>query len=298
MRILNLVLFYLVTATLSAHALGGYFSAKIKNKEYHFYIGPTSSYFYQKGEVQTYFLKKEIVLGTVRTFEIFEKTQAGSEVGKIQISDDAIDVFELNQIKTKNIKFKKLNYQIEPITLTKQIYNNDKCSFKFVDLNDIENIYLFKEVTFLISEIMDVFKDYDCDYLKSSRSNEMKVDLNQLTCENEIFLMKNRFYGINFMCKAGMAKGKNFKYQVFSTIYDKTLKARVEKSDFTASDISSEDDSRNLDFRLTPVGLGLYSADLHENKEEYLRIIPYFNLKKNFSVWGKPKRYLSNFSLK
>ena len=284
--------------TLSAQALEGYFSAKIKNKDYHFYIGPNSSYFYQKGGMQTYFLKNEILLGTVRTFDIFEKTQAGSEVGKMQISGDIIDIFELNQIKVKKVKLKNLKIQIEPITLSKQIYNNDKCSFKFVDLNDIENIYLFKEVSFLISEIMDAFKDYECGYLKSSRSNEMKDGLNQLTCENEIFLMKNRFYGINFMCKAGMSKGKSFQYQVFSTIYDKTLKARVEKSDFIASDISAEDDSRNLNFRLTPVGLGLYSADLHENREEYLRIIPFFDLKKNFRAWGKPKRYLSNFSLK
>lgn len=296
---MKFILFIVFANILSAQAaLGGYFSAKISGKEYHFYIGQSGSYVYRLGESQTYFLKKEILLGTIKTFEIFETSQLGQAIGKVKISDQLLEDFELNQIKAKNVKLKKLNFPIEQITLTKQVYNNEKCSFKFIDLNDIENIYLFKETSYLISEIMDVFKDYECDYLKSSRSKEMDDKLNMLICENETVFYKGRFYGVSFMCKASMAKTTEYKYQVFSVIFDKTLKARVLKTDFTASDISAEDDYRNLDFRLTPVGLGLYSTDLLQNKEEYLRIIPYFDIKKNFPVWGKPKRYLNYFSLK
>ena len=149
-----------------------------------------------------------------------------------------------------------------------------------------------------MSEIMDVFKGLECDYLKSNRSVEMNPGLNQLVCENETVVLHDRFYGVTFSCKATQAKSADYKYQVFSVIYDSEIKARVLKTDFTVSDISNEDDSQDLNFRLTPVGLGLYSTESLENKEAHLRIIPYIKLKKNFSVWGKPKRYLSYFSIK
>lgn len=278
--------------------LGGYYSAKVSGKEYHLYIGSSGSYLYQVGDVKTYFLKKEILLGTIKTFEIFETSHMGTPVGNLKIADGKLEQFELNGIKAKNVKVKKITLPIEMLPLTKQIYNNQKCSFKFVDLNEIKNIYVFKETSYLISEVMDAFKDYNCDYLKSSRTTEVNENLNQLVCENETILLKDRFYGISFMCKGNLSKSKDFKYQVFSIIFDKTLKARVVKSDLTDSDISSEDDYRHLDYRLTPVGLGLYSTDSLENKEEYVRIIPYIDIKKNFTVWGKPKRYLSNLSLK
>lgn len=285
--------------TLSANALGEFFSAKIGNKEFHLYTGyGSASYLYQLGSAQTYFLKKEILLGTIKTFEIFESNHRDKSSGTIKIADGKLESFELDSIKAKNVKLKKLSLPVEIIQLNKQIYNNDKCSFRFVDLNNIDDMFLFKETSFLISEVVDAFKDYECDYLKSSKSDEMKADLNQVSCETETLLLKKRFYGISFICKANMAKSTNYKYQVFSVIYDKSLKARVTKADFTASDITAEDDYKGLEFRLTPVGLGLYSAVPFENKEEYIRIIPYIDIKKHFTIWGKPKRYLSNFVVK
>ena len=293
--IFSLVFIY----TLSAHALGEFFSAKIGNKEFHLYTGyGSASYLYKLGSAQTYFLKKESLLGTVKTFEIFESNHRDKSIGTIKIVDDKLESFELDSIKAKNLKLKKLNLPIEIIQLNKQIYNNDKCSFRFVDLSNIDDMYLFKETSFIISEVVDAFKDYDCDYLKSSKSDDMKADLNQVSCETETLLLKKRFYGITFICKANMAKSSTYKYQVFSVIYDKSLKARVTKADFTASDITAEDDYKGLEFRLTPVGLGLYSTVPFENKEEYIRIIPYIDIKKHFIIWGKPKRYLSNFAVK
>ncbi len=286
------------TNVLSAQTLGGYYSAKISGKDYHLFLGLSGSYLYQVGGMKTYFLKKEILLGTIRTFEIFESSRMTTNVGKVKIADGKLENFELNAIKATNVKLKPLKLPIQQISIAKQIYNNEKCSFKFIDLNQVNNIYLFKETSFLISEVMDAFKDYGCDYLKSSRVSEMNESLNQLVCENETLLMKERFYGISFMCRANLANSTDFKYKVFSIMFDKNLKARIAKNDFTDSDISAEDDSRHLEFRLTPVGLGLYSTDLHENKEEYLRIIPFVDIKKNFRIWGKPKRYLNNFSLK
>lgn len=292
------IVFTLFIYILPAFALGGYFSAKISGKDYHFHIGQNVSYLYQVGDSKTYFLKNEMLLDAVKSFEIFEPGKIEASVGIIKINEKSIVRFELNKTQAKNIKLKKLTLPVEAIVFTKQIYNNDKCSFKFINLNDIENIYLFKEVSFLISEIMDSFKEYECDYLKSNRSTDIKENLNQLVCDNETYFLKERFYGINFVCRGSLAQAKDFKFQAFSVIYDKILKARVLKTDFTSSDISAADDYRNLDFRLTAVGLGLYSSDMLQNKEEYLRIIPYVDLKKNFNVWGKPKRYLSNFSLK
>jgi len=285
--------------TLSATALGEFFSAKIGSKEYHLYTGyGSASYLYARGSAQTYFLKKEILLGTIKTFEIFESNQRDKPNGTLKIADGKLESFELDGTKAKNVKIKKLNLPVEIIPLTKQIYNNDKCSFRFVDLSNVEDMYLFKEASFLISEVVDAFKDYDCDYLKSSKSDEMKAELNQLSCDTETLLLKNRFYGITFTCKANMAKSTSYKYQVFSVIYDKSLKARVKKSDFTASDITAEDDYKDLEFRLTPVGLGLYSMTPLESKEEYIRIVPYIDIKKHFTIWGRPKRYLSNFAVK
>lgn len=285
--------------TLSANALGEFFSAKIGTKEFHLYIEyGSASYLYQLGSPQTYFLKKEFLLGTIKTFEIFESNHRDKPIGTIKIADGKLESFELDSIKVKNVNLKKLSLPVEIIQLNKQIYNNDKCSFRFVDLNNIDDMYLFKEASFLISEVVDAFKDFECDYLKSSKSDEMKAELNQVSCETEALLLKNRFYGITFICKANMAKSNSYKYQVFSVIYDKTLKARVTKDDFTASDITAEDDYKGLEFRLTPVGLGLYSSIPFENKEEYIRIIPYIGIKKHFTIWGKPKRYLSNFAVK
>ncbi len=285
--------------SLSAHALGDFFTATINKKEYHLYTGiGGASYLYQVGANHTYFLKKEILLGTIRTFDIFESNHRDKSSGTIKISDGKIESIELDSIKAKNIKLKPLQLPIEIIQFKKQIYNNDKCSFRFVDLNSVQDIYLFKEVSFLISEVMDTFKDFECDYLKSNRSDEMKTELNQLSCDTEALMLKKRFYGITFTCKANMAKSADFKYRVFSVIFDTALKARTKKEDFTADDIPAIDDYRGLDFRLTPVGLGLYSTILFDNKEEYIRIVPYIDIKKNFAVWGKPKRYLSNFTVK
>lgn len=285
--------------TLSANALGEFFSAKISTKEFHLYIEyGSASYLYQLGSPQTYFLKKEFLLGTIKIFEIFESNHRDKPIGTIKIADGKLESFELDSIKVKNVNLKKLSLPVEIIQLNKQIYNNDKCSFHFVDLNNIDDMYLFKETSFLISEVVDAFKDFECDYLKSSKSDEMKAELNQVSCETEALLLKKRFYGITFICKANMAKSTDYKYQVFSVIYDKSLKARVTKDDFTASDITAEDDYKGLEFRLTPVGLGLYSSIPFENKEEYIRIIPYIDIKKHFTIWGKPKRYLSNFAVK
>lgn len=293
-----IIILLLFTKILSAQALGEFYSAKIQGKEYHVFVGLLDSYLYQVGSSQTYFLKKEILLGTIKKFEIFESNQRDKSVGYVSIAGHELESFELNQIKAKKVKIKKLNLPVEQIILPKQIYNNDKCSFQFIDLVEVKNVFLFKELAFLISEVMDAFKDYECDYLKSSRSKEMKSELNQLVCANETILLKNRFYGITFECKASMAKSSSYKHQVFSIIFDKSLKARVSKADFTDSDITAEDDYRNLAFRLTPAGLALFSTDMLENKEEYVRIIPYFDIKKHFSIWGKPKRYLSFFVLK
>lgn len=295
---MKLFLIFIFSNILSAHALGEYYSAKISDKEYHFFIGATNSYLYSPHSPQTYFLKKEILLGTIKKFEIFDVSKNLVSVGSVKLADNLIESFELNQIKAKNVKLKKLNIDVEQIPLARYIYNNDQCSFRFIDLHEVKDIYLFKEMSFLISEVMDVFKDYDCDYLKSNRAPEMNANLNQLTCDNEVVFLKKRFYGVTFICKASMAKSNEFKYKVFSLIFDKTLKARVSKKDFTESDIIAEDDSRSLEFRLTPIGLGLYSADLMENKEEFVKIVPYFDLKKHFAIWGKPKRYLSHFALK
>lgn len=278
--------------------LGGYFSAKINGKNYHLYLNQGSSYIYQAGQLQTYVLEKEIPTASVHTYKISETPHRDKIIGIAKINDGGIESFELNQIKTKNIKLKKLILPIKHISLVKQTYNNEKCSFQFIDLDEVQNIYLFKEISYLTSEIMDSFREYECDYLKSSRSSSIIESLNQLTCESEIIFLKDRFYGVSFLCTARLAKADTFKYQVFSVIYDKSLKARAVRSDFTMADISYEDDSRNLQFRLTPVGLGLYSADALENKKEYLRIVPYIGLRKNFSVWGKPKRYLSHFTIK
>lgn len=295
---MKLVLLLIFSCTLSAHALGEYYSAKIQGKDYHFFTSPTGSYFYAVGSNQTYFLKKEILLGTIKKFEVFDTLVKPTSVGQVKIADDKLEVFELNNIKAKNVKLKKLKIDIEQVPLARHIYNSDKCSFRFIDLYEINDTYLFREVSFLISEIMDTFKDLDCDYLKSNRATEMNTNLNQLTCDNEVVFLKKRFYGVTFICRASMAKSTDFKFRVFSLIFDKTLKARVSKSDFTDSDFPKEDDYKDLEFRLTPVGLGLYSADLLENKEEYVKIVPYVDLKKNFTVWGKPKRYLSHFVLK
>lgn len=285
--------------TLSAQALGGFFSAKVGNKEFHFYTDFSStSYLYQLGFGQMYVLKNETAVGATKTYEIFESNQQGKASGSIKITDGKLESLELGNVKAKNVKLKNLNLPVEMIPFRKQIYNNDKCSFRFVDMNNIEDMYLFKESSFLISEIMDAFKDYKCDYLKSSKSNETKDDLNQVSCDTEALFLKKRFYGITFICKAHRAKSSHYKYQIFSVIYDKSLKARVTKSDFTGSDIKAEDDYAGLEFRLTPLGLGLYSSVPLENKEEYVRIIPYIGIKKHFSIWGKPKRYLSNFAVK
>lgn len=285
--------------SLSAHALGDFFSAKINKRDYHIYtsIGG-ASYLYQVGSAHTYFLKKEILLGTIKTFEIFESNHRDKSSGNIKIADGKLELFELEGVKAKNVKLSTIKQPVDVISLKKQVYNNDKCSFRFIDLNSVQDIYLFKEVSFLISEIMDAFKDFECDYLKSNRSDEVKADLNQLSCETEALLLKKRFYGITFTCKASLAKSVDYKFRVFSVIFDSTLKARAVKSDFTADDIPNQDDYRGLEFRLTPVGLGLYSTEMLENKEEYIRIVPYINLKKNFSVWGKPKRYVSYFAVK
>lgn len=283
---------------LSAFALGDYYSAKIDGKEYHLFIGTSGSYLYRVGDNQAYFLRKEVLLGTIKTFEVFDSSHRDKPVGQIRISDRMLEVFEINGIKSKNVKLKKLKLPIEQIILRQQIYNNDKCSFKFVDLNDVKNAYLFKEVSFLISEVMDSFKQYNCDYLQSNRSKEIDSNLNQLACENETILLKNRFYGVTFSCKASLAKSSDFKFRAFSVIFDKSLKARVAATDFTDSDIADEDDYRDFMFRLTPVGLGLYSSSLVENRVEYVKIIPYIDLKKHFSKWGKPKRYLNYFIVK
>ncbi len=285
--------------SLSANALGDFFSAFIGKKEYHIYTGIGGpSYLYQVGADHTYFLKKEIVLGTIKTYEIFESNHRDKPNGSIKITDGKIESIELGSIKAKNVKLKPLKLPVEIITYKKQIYNNDKCSFRFIDLNSEKDLYLFKEVSFLISEIMDAFKDFECDYLKSNQADDVKADLNQLSCETEILMLKKRFYGITFTCKASMAKSTDYKYRVFSVIFDTLLKARTTKDDFTADDIPAIDDYRGLDFRLTPLGLGLYSTIMFDNKEEYIRIVPYIEIKKNFAVWGKPKRYLSNFIVK
>lgn len=283
---------------LSAHALGDFFSAKVQNKEYHLFIGTGGSYLYKVGSPQAYFLKKEILLGTIKTFEVFESNHREKPIGNIKISDSSIEVFEVDTVKAKNVKYKKIKMPLEQIVLRQQIYNNDKCSFKFIDLNDVNDLYLFKEISFLISEVMDSFKDYSCDYLQSNRSAEMNENLNQLVCENETVKLKDRFYGITFTCKASMAKSNYYKFQAFSIIFDKTLKARVVKNDFTDSDIVDEDDYRNFKFRLTPVGVGLYSSNMVEDKVEYVKIMPYIDIKKHFPMWGKPKRFLNNFSVK
>jgi hypothetical protein len=294
----KLILFIVFANILSAHALREYYSAKINGKEYHLFIGSNGSYLYPLGSGQTYFLKKEILLGTVKKFEIFESNHREKSIGEIKITEKSLEAFHLENIKAKNVKLKPLKLPIKHMVLTKQIYNNDKCSFRYLDMNDVHDIYIFKELSFLISEVMDSFKEYNCDYLKSSRSSEMDPNLNQLSCENETIILKDRFYGINLICKGSFAKSDNFKYQVFSVIFDKTLKARVVKNDLTASDITAEDDYKNLEFRLTPVGLALYSTDAFENKEEYVRIIPYIDIKKHFSVWGKPKRFLNHLAVK
>lgn len=298
MRKIKLIVFFILINILSAHALGGYFSAKINGRDYHLFLGDTTSYMYHPGSAETYILKNETTLGMVRTFEVFITSQMKEAVGHVKISENKIDTFQLDKKKANNIKLKRLKIPVEKIEIAKQIYNNDKCSFKFYDLQAVNDIYLYKEISYLMSEIMDVFKELNCDYLKSNKSSEMAPGLNQLVCENETVILHDRFYGVSFFCTATPANNKDFKYQVFSVIYDKELKARASKADFTVSDISNEDDSHDLNFRLSPVGLGLYSTDLLENKEEHLRIIPYIGLRKNFSVWGKPKRYLSNFSIK
>jgi hypothetical protein len=297
--VLKQIFFLVFIYSLSAQALGGFFSAVINKKEYHIYISVGgTSYLYRVGSDHSYFLKKEIVLGTIKTYQIFESNHRDKSSGSIKIADGKLESFELDSIKAKNIKLKPLKLPIEIIAYKKQIYNNDKCSFRFIDLNSVHDLYLFKEVSFLISDIMDSFKDFECDYLKSSQADELKADLNQLSCESEMLILKKRFYGLTFTCKANMAKSTDYKYRVFSIIFDSTLKARTTKTDFTADDIPAVDDYRGLDFRLTPVGLGLYSTTMFDSKEEYIRIIPYIDLKKNFAVWGKPKRYLSNFVLK
>ena len=99
MRNIKLIVFLIFINILSAQALGGYFSAKINGKDYHLFLSEAGSYMYRPGDLETYFLKSETTLGTVRTYVIFETSHMKEAIGKLQISEKKIDFFELNKKK-------------------------------------------------------------------------------------------------------------------------------------------------------------------------------------------------------
>lgn len=155
---------------------------------------------------------------------------------------------------------------------------------------------------------MSYYNDYGCDYVKGKnfdKSNKPSSgDLEslpeqekaKLKCKPEIHLFKNRFYGINFYC-VGEYKGE-IKRKNFHQLYDSQLKIEIKKSDFTDSDISNEDDNFGIMFGLSPVGIFLYYTESNPRGEDYQSHIPFYNLRKSFEKWGKPKRYLRHLEVK
>ncbi|OYZ24185.1 MAG: hypothetical protein B7Y39_01800 [Bdellovibrio sp. 28-41-41] len=60
------------------------------------------------------------MLGSIKTYEIFESNHRDKSNGFIKIADGKIESIELDSIKAKNIKLKPLKLPIEIITYKKK----------------------------------------------------------------------------------------------------------------------------------------------------------------------------------
>lgn len=300
-------------------ARADYYTAKLKDKDIHLWLDNYESegYLYFKGEAEVFKLNRVILDSQKQTSYEFnlvnEKKSVG--VGKLDLKKKGQELVGSLKFSTQKkadvISFiQRKQSDILPFETTDMHVENDKCVFDILDLRSVRNEKVVNRILLLNQKVVGYYNDYGCEYLnqkesqpqkKSTEQNDIPVSSDSiekahLSCKSEIYLFKNRFYGINYFCqgsKNGVIKKKNF-YQ----LYDIQLNIEVKKEDFTDSDVIEEDDNLGIMFGLSPVGLFLYYADAGERFETYQNHIPFYALKKNFEKWGKPKRYLRYFELK
>lgn len=319
---LRLILIAIFFGFLSQNSLAEYYVGKIKNKEAHFWINDYQSegYYFLKGDKDVFHLLRQAEEERKQlnfTFKVISEAddsliasielrkKGNGFVGKwlsLGASDKGNFYFNLEQ----------KNSEVETVKTKEIAFTNENCELEYLDLSSIKDEKLLNRIFLINQQIMSHYNDYGCKYLEQSKekilaqknSNSFDgVDVNQaknkLRCKSEIFLLKKRFYGINFYCE-GIPKGQNatIKKRNFIQLYDKQLKVELKKEDFTSSDINEEDDSLGLMFGLSPIGLFLYYSEPTEKLISYQRHIPFYGLKKNFEKWGTPKRFLRHFELK
>lgn len=300
-----------ISIALNAHA--DYYAAKMKDKEVHLWLNSYESegYLYFKGDADVYKLNRILSDSKKQTSYEFNliKEKKAEVAGLLDLKKKAQDL----QGTIKLVDQKKsdiLNFQIRKQSDVVQFetadmhIENSKCIFDTLDLRSVRNEKVVNRILAMNQKIVSYYSDYGCEYQtskevpaeSSAAEKPESFQKAQLTCKSEIFLFKNRFYGINYFCQG--SKGTVIKRKNFYQLYDTQLNIEIKKEDFTDSDIIEEDDNLGIMFGLSPVGLFLYYADSGEKFETYQNHIPFFSLRKNFEKWGKPKRYLRYFELK
>lgn len=309
----SLLTSFLVFMLISLNVRADYYAAKTKDKEVHLWLDSYESegYLYFKGEAEVYKLNRIISDSKKQTSYEFNMTKEkkAEVVGQLDLKKKAQDL--QGSIKfTGQKKSDTLNFQIRKQSDVVQFetadmhIENSKCVFDTLDLRSVRNEKVVNRILSMNQKIVAYYSEYGCEYQTSKEATveslaadkPESVEKAQLNCKSEIFLFKNRFYGINYFCRG--SKGVAVKKKNFYQLYDTQLNIEIKKEDFTDSDINEEDDNLGIMFGLSPVGLFLYYADAGEKFETYQNHIPFFSLRKNFEKWGKPKRYLRYFELK
>lgn len=294
-------LFFLLTLS---KAQADYFIAKEKSKETHLWLDSyqNEGYLFNKGDDQVLRLTRQTSPKEKQMNYLFKATEENQTEEKFVIEFkkkgqdlQAIILSSAGKIQKKQV-FKKAKSEIHTFQTEDMHFENDKCILDYLDLRSVKNEKVLNRLHLINQSIMSYYNDYGCDYNPTDSENTQAAEKAKLKCKSEIHLFKNRFYGVNFYC-VGEHKGET-KRKNFHQLYDSQLKIEIKKTDFTDSDISGEDDNFGIMFGLSPVGLFLYYTEPNPKGEDYQSHIPFYNLKKSFEKWGKPKRYLRHLEVK
>lgn len=320
------ILFLILMTIYNAQA--DYYSAKTKDKDLHLWLDnyEAEGYLYYKSEAEVYKLARNISESKKQTSYEFKiiKEKTNEDVGKLELKKKGQELLGnakfLDQKKLENLTFlPRKQSDIIPFETTDIQAENDKCVLEILDLRSIRNEKVVNRILLMNQKVMSYFSEFGCEYLTQKEVLEKKEvdkkvgdskitnetikefsdksgDKAQLACKSEVFLFKNRFFGINYYCQA--VKKSTVKKKNFYQLYDTQLNIEVKKEDFTDSDVIGEDDNLGIMFGLSPVGLFLYYSDDAGKFETYQNHIPFYNLQKSFEKWGKSKRYLRYFELK